>query len=202
MGIRTEPFDDLYSRLQTVGAQLHRGHGGEDPEVGERAQTVPGVGSRGAQLLAAALQRAGGPSQGRLQLGALLQDPQPALGRVGWVPLCASFFFFFYLFLLFCCTGAGPPQKPITSSPSLRVAPIVSHEGRPPPATTLTQPHPQHSTLMYTGWEPNQQKFVIMGFFPSRRIRPSYERNGTNSTLIPFCGFAASFSPTFKATAS
>lgn len=54
VGIRTEPFDDLCSCLQTVGAQLHRRHGGEDPEVCERAPTVPGVGSRGAQLLAAA----------------------------------------------------------------------------------------------------------------------------------------------------
>lgn len=57
-------------------------------------------------------------------------------------------------------------------------------------------------TLMYTGWKPNQQKFVIMGFFPRRRIKPSYERNGTDSTLIPLCGFAASFFQTFKVTAS
>lgn len=190
------------SRLMTcflastlVGAELHRGHGGEDPEVGERAQAVPGVGSRGAQLLAAALQRAGGPSQGRLQLGALLQDPQPTLGRVGWVPLCLFFFFLF----AFCCSGAGRPQKPVTPSPSLcEWRPLFPTKGDPTPPTisptTLL-------TLMYTGREPNQQKFVIMGFFPRRRIEPSYERNGPDSTPMPSCGFAASFLPTFKVTA-
>lgn len=145
-----------------LGAQLHRGHGGEDPQVGERAPTVPGVGSRGAQLLAAALQRAGGPSQGRLQLGSLLQDPQPALGRVGWVALCVSFFyFFFHLFFLsfFFPAGVGPPQKPIASSPSLRVAPIVSHEGRFPHSTHNTP----HSHVHWVEAKPTE--ICYYGFF-------------------------------------
>lgn len=73
--------------LHLLGAELHRGHGGKDPEVSERAQTMPGVRSRGAQLLEAAFQRAGGPTQRRLWLGSLLQDAQPALCGVGWVPL-------------------------------------------------------------------------------------------------------------------
>lgn len=66
-----------------VGAELHCGYGGEDAAVRERAQAVPGVRPRGAQLLETALQRAGGPTQGRLWLSALLQDTQPTLGRVG-----------------------------------------------------------------------------------------------------------------------
>lgn len=183
-----------------VGAQLHRRHGGEDPQVGERAQAVPGVGSRGAQLLAAALQRAGGPSQGRLQLGALLQDPQPTLSRVGWVSALCLYFWF-----AFCCTGAGPPQK---NDHAATVFASGAHcfpwrETTPLPRPTQPTISPTTLlTLMYTGWKPNQQKFVIMGFFPRRRIKPSYERNGTDSTLIPSCGFAASFFPTFKVTAS
>lgn len=66
-----------------IGSELHCGYGGEDAAVSERAQAVPGVRPRGAQLLETALQRAGGPTQGRLWLGSLLQDTQPTLGRVG-----------------------------------------------------------------------------------------------------------------------
>lgn len=146
-----------------LGAQLHRGHGGEDPQVGERAPTVPGVGSRGAQLLAAALERAGGPSQGRLQLGSLLQDPQPALGRVGWVPLCVSFFFFFFFHLFFLPFFSLPAsvrrRNPLRRRRPCEWRPLFPMKGdSPTPPTTLL-------TLMYTGWKPNQQKSVIMGFF-------------------------------------
>lgn len=73
--------------LHLLGAELHCGHGGKDTEVSECTPTMPGVGSRGAQLLEAAFQRAGGPTQRRLWLRPLLQDTQPALCRDGWVLL-------------------------------------------------------------------------------------------------------------------
>lgn len=124
----------------------------------------------------------------------------PHSAESGGYPLCASIFD-----LLFVALAPVRRKKTITPPPSLQVAPIVSHEGRLPPPPRPTQPTISPTTLltlMYTGWKPNQQKFVIMGFFPRRRIKPSYERNGTDSTLIPSCGFAASFFPTFKVTAS
>lgn len=46
----------MRSLIHLVGAELHCGYGGEDAAVGERAQAVPGVRPRGAQLLETALQ--------------------------------------------------------------------------------------------------------------------------------------------------
>lgn len=65
-----------------LGAELYSGHGGKDTEVSERAQTVPGGRSGGAELLEAPLQRAGGPSQRRIGLCSVLQDAQPPLCRI------------------------------------------------------------------------------------------------------------------------
>lgn len=46
----------MSSFFHLVGAELHCGYGGEDAAVRERAQAVPGVRPRGAQLLETALQ--------------------------------------------------------------------------------------------------------------------------------------------------
>lgn len=73
--------------FRLLGAELHCGHGGKDTEVSECTQTMPGVRSRGAQLLEASFQRAGGPTQRRLCLRPLFQDAQPTLCRDGWVLL-------------------------------------------------------------------------------------------------------------------
>lgn len=164
VGIRAEPFDDLYFRLQTVGAQLHRRHGGKDPEVGERAQTVPGVGSRGAQLLAAALQRAGGPSQGRLQLGALLQDPQPALGRVGWVPLCVAFFGLFLLFVALAPVGRRNQSRRCRLCEWRPLFPMEG-DSHPPPDSTHNIPHnTPHSHVHWVEAKPTE--ICYYGVFP------------------------------------
>lgn len=80
-----------------LGVELHCGHGGKDTEVGERAQAMPGVRSRRAQLLETAFERAGGPTQRRLRLRSVLQDTQPPLCRAWWVQ-------FNYV---------GMPQKPM-----------------------------------------------------------------------------------------
>lgn len=116
-----------------LGVELHRGHGGKDTEVSERAQTMPGVRSRGAQLLETAFERARGPAQRRLRLRSLLQDTQPPLCRVGWVPL----FQFNYV---------GMPQKPIIFLPFLRLAPILFST--------------REDCFMNPGTKPNQWKSV------------------------------------------